>query len=204
MGLGQARPPLTGAILLWPMQDATGRSSSSSGLFQPAGHSLALNAPSDTPNPGEADVNELLAKIWRMGKPLQWRFLWVVHAKFMCGITGVIRTEDGQVLLLRHRLWPEGRQWGFPTGYAKKSEKHEDTIAREVHEETGLTVKVGKLIKVNSGYKLRIEIFYEAVLIGGLDGLHLDGKEVIEARLFSPDALPAGMPEAHRELVKHV
>jgi len=125
-----------------------------------------------------------------------------MHAKFMCGITGVTRAEDGQVLLLRHRLWPADRQWGFPTGYADKGEKHEDTIARGVREETGLTVKVGRLLHVNSGYKLRIEIFYETTLIGGLGNLAVDGREVIDAKLFPPDALPEGMPEAHKKLVQ--
>jgi hypothetical protein len=38
-------------------------------------------------------------------------------------------------------------------------------------------------------------------LIGGLDRLRLDPREVLEARLFRPDDLPAGMPQAHRELV---
>ena len=33
-----------------------------------------------------------------------------------------------------------------------------------------------------------------------MDGLALDPKEVLEARLFSPADLPDGMPEAHREL----
>jgi 8-oxo-dGTP diphosphatase len=59
-------------------------------------------------------LNELPARLWRLGKPFQWRFLWLVHAKFSCGITGVVRAEDGRVLLLRHRLWPAERQWGFP------------------------------------------------------------------------------------------
>jgi 8-oxo-dGTP diphosphatase len=145
-------------------------------------------------------VNGLLARLWRLGKPLQWRLLWLMHAKFICGITGVIRAEDGRVLLLRHRLWPEGRQWGFPTGYANKGERHEDTIEREVREETGLTAKAGRLLKIRSGFRLRIEVFYEATLIGGLDNLSLDPREILEARLFSLSDLPAGMSEAHREL----
>lgn len=147
-------------------------------------------------------MNDLLTRLWRLGKPLQWRFLWLMHAKFICGITGVVRDEHGRVLLLRHRLWPPGRQWGFPTGYANKGERHEDTIAREVREETGLTVKAGRLLKVRSGFQYRIEIYYEATLIGGLDGLALDPKEVLEAGLFSLGELPAGMPEAHRELAR--
>src|ERR1700761_9112715 len=108
-----------------------------------------------------AVVNDLLTRIWWLGKPFQWRFLWLMHAKFICGITGVIR---------------------------------------EVREEPGLTVKVGRLLKVRSGFHYRIEVYYEATLVGGLDGLSLDPKEVLEARLFSPADLPDGMPEAHREL----
>jgi 8-oxo-dGTP diphosphatase len=145
-------------------------------------------------------VYDLLTRLWRLGKPLQWRFLWLMHAKFICGITGVVRDGDGQVLLLRHRLWPPDRQWGFPTGYAIKGERHEDTIAREVREESGLTVKAGRLLKVRSGFRYRIEIYYEAVLVGGLDGLDLDAKEILEARLFSLSDLPTGMPQEHREL----
>jgi hypothetical protein len=60
------------------------------------------------------------------------------------------------------------------TAYANKGEQHEDTIAREVREET--------------------------TLIGGLDGLTLDPREVLEARLFSLADLPTGMPENRREL----
>jgi 8-oxo-dGTP diphosphatase len=103
-------------------------------------------------------VNDLLTRLWRLGKPLQWRFLWLMHAKFICG------------------------------------------IAREVREETGLTIKAGRLLKVRSGFHYRIEIYYEAVLVDGLDGLTLDPKEVLEARLFDPSDLPDGMSEAHREL----
>ena len=55
-------------------------------------------------------------------------------------------------------------------------------------------------MKVRSGFRYRIEVYYEAVLVGGLDGLTLDPKEVLEAQLFSPSDLPDGMPEAHREL----
>jgi ADP-ribose pyrophosphatase YjhB (NUDIX family) len=147
-------------------------------------------------------VNELLARLWRLGKPLQWRFLWAVHAKFICGVVGVVRDEEGNVLLLRHRLWPPGRQWGFPGGYARKGERHEDTIAREVREETGLAVRAGRLLKVSSGYKYRIEVYYEATLTGSLDDLRLDPREILEARLFSPDELPPGMPQVHRDLTQ--
>lgn len=55
------------------------------------------------------------------------------------------------------------------------------------------------MLKVRSGFRYRIEVYYEAVLVGGLDGLALDPKEVLEARLFNSGELPDDMPEGHRE-----
>jgi 8-oxo-dGTP diphosphatase len=108
----------------------------------------------------------------------------------------------GRVLLLRHRLWPAGGQWGFPSGFARRGERLEDTIVREAREETGLTVRVGRLVELRSGYRFKVEVYYEARLAGGLDGLVLDEQEILEARLFPLDALPAGMPDLHRELAR--
>lgn len=146
-------------------------------------------------------MNRLIARAWRLIRgPLQWRLLWLAHAKFMIGVTGIVRDLDGQVLLLRHRLWPEGRQWGLPTGYTKAGESFQDTIVREVREETGLTVVVGELVNLRSGYKLRAEVAYEATHTGG--ALKLSSLEIIDARWFAPDALPAGVLDAHIALIR--
>lgn len=145
-------------------------------------------------------MKHLITRVWRaLAGPLQWRILWVSHAKFMIGVTGVVRDSDGNVLLLRHRLWPEGRQWGLPTGYANKGERFEDTIVREVSEETGLEVQVGRLAHIKSGYQLRVEIAYEALVTGGT--LNVDSMEILEARWFTPFNLPDGIQESHRLLI---
>ncbi|GAB3888280.1 hypothetical protein GCM10027612_28560 [Microbispora bryophytorum subsp. camponoti] len=69
-------------------------------------------------------MNDLVARLWRsIGGSVQWRLLWLSQAKFMVGVTGIVRDGDGRVLLLRHRLWPEGRQWGLPTGGAMKGRR---------------------------------------------------------------------------------
>jgi len=145
-------------------------------------------------------VNRMLTYLWRLIRgPLQWRVLWLAHAKFMIGVTGVVRDQDGQVLLLRHRMWPESTPWGLPTGYAKAGETFQDTIIREVGEETGLTVTVGDLARLRSGYKLRIEIAYEALHVGG--ELKLNPREILDARWFPQDALPAGVLDTHLALI---
>lgn len=148
-------------------------------------------------------MHTLIARIWRAIRgPLQWRILWLAHAKFMVGVTGIVRDDQDRVLLLRHRMWPKGRQWGLPTGYATKSEEFSATVAREVKEETGLDVKPGALVHLKSGYKLRVEIAYEATLLGGtLTTLTTDSFEILEAKWFSPDDLPQGLQESHQLLI---
>jgi ADP-ribose pyrophosphatase YjhB (NUDIX family) len=135
---------------------------------------------------------------------MQGWLAWRLHARFGVGVTGIVRAPDGRVLLLRHRLWAPDGQWGFPSGFARRGETFQETVVREVREETGLTVRVGRLLELRSGFRYRAEVYYEAVLVGGVDGLVLDGREVLEARLFTLDALPAGMPRLHRELARRI
>jgi 8-oxo-dGTP diphosphatase len=145
-------------------------------------------------------MNQLIARLWHLMRgSVQWRVLWVAHAKFMIGVTGIVRDQQGQVLLLRHRLWPQDRQWGLPTGYAKAGEPFPDTIVREVREETGLTVTVGDLARLTSGYKLRVEVAYHALCTGGT--LKLGSLEILDARWFPPDALPTGLLDSHHALI---
>ena len=147
-------------------------------------------------------MDELLARAWRAAGPLQGWLAWVLHASFSVGVTGVVRAEDGQVLLLRHRLWPESGQWGFPSGFAKRGERFQDTIVREVREETGLTVTVGRLLEVRVGDRYRAEVYYEAALAGGIEGLALQESEILEARLFALDSLPAAMAPMHKQFAR--
>lgn len=148
---------------------------------------------------GESD---LLVRAWRAAGPLQGWLAWRLHARFGVGVTGIVRADDGRVLLLRHRLWPPEGQWGFPSGFARRGETFQETIVREVREETGLTVRVGRLLELRSGFRYRAEAYYEAALVGDLDGLVLDEREIIEARLFTLDTLPRTMPPLHRDLAR--
>ncbi|KAB8169937.1 NUDIX domain-containing protein [Streptomyces sp. 3MP-14] len=146
-------------------------------------------------------MKRIVARLWKLLRgPLQWRLLWLTHATFMVGVTGVVRNENGQVLLLRHRMWPADRPWGLPTGYAVRGEEFPMTVVREVREETGLDVVPGRLVQVTSGYRLRVEIAYEALHVGGT--LAIDGFEILEAKWFSPDALPKGTQESHIPLIR--
>lgn len=147
-------------------------------------------------------MGDLLVRAWRAAGPLQGWLAWRLHARFGVGVTGIVRTGDGRVLLLRHRLWPPEGQWGFPSGFARRGETFQQTVVREVREETGLTVRVGRLLDLRSGLRYRAEVYYEAALVGGVEDLVLDRREILEARLFSLDDLPRTMPALHRELAR--
>ena len=141
----------------------------------------------------------ILVRIWRLIRgPLQWRVLWIAHDKFMIGVSGVVTNERGELLLLRHRFWKEG-SWGLPSGYAKKGEPLEQSIAREIFEETGLRAEMSTLVRVNSGFKLRLEVVYRGRIVGG--NLRIDSREVIEAAYFDQNNLPQGLLPSHRELI---
>ncbi|MFC5828343.1 NUDIX hydrolase [Nonomuraea insulae] len=147
-------------------------------------------------------MKRLMARLWLgIAGPMRWRLLYLSQAKFMAGVTGVVRDGNGDVLLLRHRFWREHRQWGLPTGGAKRGETFEQTVVREVREETGLEVSVGELVRLRSGFRLRIEVAYAAAYAGG-GTMRLNPMEILEARWCAPDDLPEGLLESHRQLIE--
>lgn len=144
----------------------------------------------------------ILAGLWhRLAGPLQWRLLWLTQAKFMVGVVGVVTDDAGHVLLLRNRFWPAG-SWGLPAGYAHAGERFEVALAREVREETGAEIRDVQLLSVVSGYRLRAEVVFRAVLVRA--ELRADGHEVLAARLFPADALPPGLLRSHRAFIERV
>jgi len=56
----------------------------------------------------------------------------------------LIRNEAGELLLIRHHR----RGWEIPQGHVDEGEDVIMAVHREVHEETGLTVKLGPLASV--------------------------------------------------------
>jgi ADP-ribose pyrophosphatase YjhB (NUDIX family) len=140
------------------------------------------------------------AVVWRSLKRFQWRLVWLRQSKFVIGTTGLVRDDQGRVLLLRHRFWPEGRQVGLPGGYAIAGERLEEAVAREVREETGLRIAVAHVVQVSSGFRLRVEVAFAGELVGG--EWEVDRREVISARFTPIDELPADLMPNHRRLIE--
>ena len=148
-------------------------------------------------------MHKLLSKIWRfLSSNYKWHILWIIHSKFMIGVSAVILNENKKILLLKHRYW-KNNSWGLPSGYVQKGETLEEAIQREIKEETNLTITVKKLINLKSGFKLRIECSF----IGHCSdssNMILNSDEVLEADFFAIEHLPMGLLSSHKELIDNV
>lgn len=145
-------------------------------------------------------MHPLLSRIFlSLRSFIQWRILWFFHDKFMIGVAGIVLDEQERVLVLKHRYRSPEMMWGLPSGYANRGETLEETLIREVFEETGYRIEVAKLLEVKSGYQLRIEAYYLAHLVGG--NLNLDEGEVLDAKFVPQDDLPNEMPRTQVDLL---
>ncbi len=61
---------------------------------------------------------------------------------------GALVVRDDKVLLVRRAIEPGKGKWTNPGGYIEQLEPIEDTIVREVYEESGIRAKVQEIIAV--------------------------------------------------------
>ena len=150
-------------------------------------------------------IIDILFQIWRrLSGKLQWQLLWLVNSKFMVCVSGVILDAQGRVLLQRHRHWV-ANVWGLPGGIVHGGETLEAAFAREVREENGLSLAEVQLVRIHSGYNLRLEVFFRArVATSGEPVLRLQTSEVLEARFFPFEGLPVNILPEQREIIAAV
>jgi ADP-ribose pyrophosphatase YjhB (NUDIX family) len=148
---------------------------------------------------------DFLFRIWRrLSGKHQWQLLWLANSKFMICVAGVILDDQNRVLLQRHRHWVLD-VWGLPGGIVHRGETLEAAFTREVCEETGLSVADVQLVQFHSGYNLRLEVFFRSrVAASGEPTLRLQTSEVLEARFFSFEGLPANILPQQRDIITAV
>ena len=126
----------------------------------------------------------------RLVQPVRLR-LWGVLAREVEGIMVLGFSDDGQIVLVRHSYHlPD--QWLVPGGGRATGESIVAAACREMAEEAGCTLHdpqhVGQMLRVMpQGWTNRIEI-----VTGRINGMPVaDGREIVEAALHDPAALPA-------------
>lgn len=100
----------------------------------------------------------------------------------------VLIHRPGELLLVRKAEWPAGR-YGLVAGFVDFGEALEETVIREVLEETGAIVKNIRYIGSQSWpFPSQIMAGFIAEYVGG--DLRIDRHELEDARWFSLDDLP--------------
>lgn len=111
----------------------------------------------------------------------------VVYYDPKVAATAVVE-RAGLVLMLRRAVETGYGLWSLPGGYVDRGEVVEEAAAREVREETGLQVQIGKLVGLFSeeGHPVVVAA-YAAVETGG----KLEpGQEALELGFYPLDGLP--------------
>jgi 8-oxo-dGTP diphosphatase len=103
----------------------------------------------------------------------------------------VVVVQDEQVLLVKRKFAPHIGEWSLPAGFVEYNETPEEAAVRETTEETGITVRVKRLLDVSGtcdDHKSNIVlVVYEAEQIGGTLQA---GDDAIEAGFYPLDLLP--------------
>lgn len=109
----------------------------------------------------------------------------------------IMRVTDGDsVLLHRQHPWPKG-QWSVLAGFVEPGETLEEAVAREVHEETGITVDdVRYQASQPWPYPGSIMLAFSATAVGGI--LRPDPQELEDARWFTRAQILAEFDDSHR------
>lgn len=100
----------------------------------------------------------------------------------------IIRTDAGQIVLVRRAIQPGYGKWVFPGGFVDRGEEVLSAAVREAREEAGLEIRIERLLNVYSYTGVTpVIIVYVATVIGGTMACD---EECLEVRLFEPGEIP--------------
>ena len=103
-----------------------------------------------------------------------------------------ILIKNQQILLVKRKNQPFKGKWALPGGFVEYEEKTEDTVIREVLEETGLKTKINQLAGVYSdpdrdprGHTITV-----AYILDIIGGELVAGDDASDVKFFNVKELP--------------
>jgi ADP-ribose pyrophosphatase YjhB (NUDIX family) len=113
-------------------------------------------------------------------------FVFYLDPKLAVGT--IITDEQNRVVLVKRAIEPGYGKWVFPGGYVDRGEEVRTAAVREAREETGLEVRLERLINIYSyAGRVPVIVVYSATMMGGCVGCDDEG---LEARLLEPETIP--------------
>ncbi|MEO6334912.1 MAG: NUDIX domain-containing protein [Pyrinomonadaceae bacterium] len=123
----------------------------------------------------------------------------VTQIKFTASAAAVITNDQGKVLLLDHVLRPFCG-WGIPGGFMSAGEQPEETIRRELREETGIELDALTMVRIRT-LSRHVEIIFSARALGEPEVM---SQEILSLGWFDVDAMPTKMSSSQKKLIREV
>jgi len=120
----------------------------------------------------------------------------------LSSVLAIIPNNKGQVLFVRQKTGPLKGWWLLPGGHVRFGETVRDAIVREVQEETGLLVKVSKLLGVFDVIDREQDYHFIHVvfLCESTGGKLKAGSDALEAKWLNPNTLDNPQADLRRIL----
>lgn len=116
-------------------------------------------------------------------------------------VTATVVPINNGIVLVKRKFEPFVGSWCLPGGFIEAAEFPHESAEREVFEETGLEVKVSRLLEATApGREINvIIIFYEAIPVGGS---LVAGDDASEVACFDQHNLPEDIAfDLHRRII---
>ena len=114
----------------------------------------------------------------------------MAEQQFWIGVHGVIE-DHGRILVLRRApsMTYKPGSWDLPGVHLAANESFEECLAREVTEETGLTIEIDRLLCANKAPGPYVQLIYACRTVGALSEVTLRPFEHVEYRWAKLDEL---------------
>jgi 8-oxo-dGTP diphosphatase len=121
--------------------------------------------------------------------------------------TAIIPFQGNKILLIKRNTIPFKGYWALPGGRMDPGERVEQTIVREVKEETGLDVtivrKVGEYVEKGVKDDVDYEYYPTCFVVKPVGGeVKKQESEIQEIKIFSLNELPKPLAFVHEEMIK--
>ncbi len=128
-----------------------------------------------------------LLKIWRtLPMWIHVLAMRMYRPKFRAAVAAMIFDERGRILLFKHTY--RKFEWGIPAGGLEYGEQPERAIVREFLEETGMQIKVEKLLLAESSKEdHNISLIFLCKIVSGT---FTESSEISEMKYFDVNDLP--------------